>query len=248
VKAAWMRNATRAGALATGFFSLGLALGQVAGFSDARGISVTLLSSIFSFVGGSLLTFGGFQLPGTGAKWGLEPVRVGTSLACFSLGILLGTPAGVYERCNRSFQSFLLGSRVEESPCLAPRARSLRPDPSPTPRAASADEAQTAPDQREVAPRSRASLQNDDLPSPCAITSSELQASLGDDQLPAEQLRLQLARLLSRCRLSNDCDRAYEQLYADLGAQPRSAAALRDQLDHLSDLCRLDARGNESQP
>ena len=44
-----------------GLFAFGLVLGGATGMSDAEGISTTLVSSLFTFVGGTLLGFAGFH-------------------------------------------------------------------------------------------------------------------------------------------------------------------------------------------
>jgi hypothetical protein len=106
--------------LGFGFFFFGAALGEVTGFSIAQGISQTLLSALFTFVGGALLTFAGFRVSarGSAGRVVVDSVRTGVGLGCFSLGVLLGVNLGVISRCNRYFEHLFLGEDVAHSMCV----------------------------------------------------------------------------------------------------------------------------------
>jgi hypothetical protein len=89
---------------ATLWMSLGLALfgfavGFTTGLSVHEGISSSLLSSLFSFAGGTILAFAGFSrvLRGTG-KLVMSTRRVGLGLLSFAVGVLLGQPTGIILR------------------------------------------------------------------------------------------------------------------------------------------------------
>jgi hypothetical protein len=114
--------------LGIGFLLFGFALGEVTGFSVAQGISQTLLSALFTFVGGVLLTFTGFRVRAHAASSAVDvdPIRVGVGLGCFSLGVIWGTNVGVLTRCNVHLERLFLGEFVEHSRCMT--------NPSPTPK------------------------------------------------------------------------------------------------------------------
>lgn len=82
-----------------GFFLFGSTLGVTTGLSTVSGISQTLLSSLFTFVGGVLLTYAGFQRH-PGEKAVLDPARVGYGISALMLGILLGLYGGIYARLD----------------------------------------------------------------------------------------------------------------------------------------------------
>ena len=85
--------------LAAGLAAFGFAVGMTAGLSKAEGTATTLLSALFSFVGGVLLTFGGFVVRGRdGGEVSVSGRRLGSALLGFSVGIVLGTNAGIYMR------------------------------------------------------------------------------------------------------------------------------------------------------
>ena len=81
--------------LAIGFFLFGMAAGAITGASSAEGISNSLLGSLFTFVGGTVLGFAGFRLRNKGADLALSGRRVGGSTAAFSLGVLVGLAGGI---------------------------------------------------------------------------------------------------------------------------------------------------------
>jgi hypothetical protein len=105
---------------AAAFACLGFALGELTGFSAAQGISQSLLTAVFGFVGGVLLSYAGFRRLGDDGRSRLDPSRVAAGVAGLSLGLALGLPAGVYVRCNRSVEAFFLGEPVLHSQCLQP--------------------------------------------------------------------------------------------------------------------------------
>lgn len=104
--------------LGLAFFCLGFALGELTGFSTAQGISQALLTAVFSFVGGVLLSYAGFRRVAEDGRLRLDPQRVSTGVVGLSLGLCIGLPSGVYTRCNRDVQSFFLGERLEHSQCI----------------------------------------------------------------------------------------------------------------------------------
>jgi hypothetical protein len=122
--------------LGIGFLLFGFALGEVTGFSVAQGISQTLLSALFTFVGGVLLTFTGFRVRARAASNAvdIDPLRVGVGLGCFSLGVIWGTNVGVLTRCNVHLERLFLGEFVEHSRCMTnlPPAPETPPPPIPT--------------------------------------------------------------------------------------------------------------------
>lgn len=87
---------------ATLWIGLGLgALGFVLGFTTAlsvhEGISSALLTGMFSFVAGTLLTFGGFRLM-KGNRMLVSTRRAGIGVFAFAIGVLLGEPTGIAVR------------------------------------------------------------------------------------------------------------------------------------------------------
>jgi hypothetical protein len=105
--------------LGLAFFGFGLALGELTGLSSVDGISQTLLTSFFTFVGGVLLTYAGFRRFTPHGESVLDPRRVALGLSGVSLGLCLGLPAGIYARCNVNVQSFFAGEQLAHSQCLA---------------------------------------------------------------------------------------------------------------------------------
>jgi hypothetical protein len=73
--------------LIVGFLCFGAILGYIGGASSHTGVSSTLLTSLCTFVGGSLLTFGGFVLGVKGDVAYLSGRRLGGGLIAFSLGV-----------------------------------------------------------------------------------------------------------------------------------------------------------------
>jgi hypothetical protein len=86
--------------LGIGFFSFGAIAGCVTGLSSWNGISNTLLTSLFTFVGGSLLGFGGFVLGLRGDVAYVSGRRLGLGLLAFSIGVALGLYAGTRIRLD----------------------------------------------------------------------------------------------------------------------------------------------------
>jgi hypothetical protein len=82
-----------------GLLLFGVVIGLVTGLSSKDGTAQSLLTSIFGFVGGSLLTFAGFRRYRGGAESvEMDPRKVGLGLSCFSVGILLGLFVGMLLR------------------------------------------------------------------------------------------------------------------------------------------------------
>jgi hypothetical protein len=82
--------------LYAGFASFGLTVGLVVGLSVQEGISGQLLTALFGFVGGSLLTYTGFRRAGKD----LTPVpgRVGAGMLSFCLCVIIGLGSGITVR------------------------------------------------------------------------------------------------------------------------------------------------------
>jgi hypothetical protein len=86
---------------ATGLFGFGFMLGSISGLSTNAGTSQTLLSALFAFVGGVLLTYAGFRRKRKGdAEGGTDPDlgATGVGLTFFSIGVVLGICAGIIGR------------------------------------------------------------------------------------------------------------------------------------------------------
>lgn len=85
--------------MSLGLATLGFAAGFTTGLSVHEGISSSLLSSIFSFVGGTLLSFSGFSyvLRGSG-RTVVNTRRLGLGVLGFALGVTLGQPTGITVR------------------------------------------------------------------------------------------------------------------------------------------------------
>lgn len=114
--------------MGVGLLLLGATVGLITGLSFAPGISQSLLTSVFTFAGGALLTYGGFvrvqSTSGTGLL--LRTSRVGISLCCFSLGTIGGVEWGIQERLTRA--SALLNQSV-----TPPATNDSKPDPTKPP-------------------------------------------------------------------------------------------------------------------
>ena len=83
--------------LALGFLTFGTVLGGITGLSSWSGISNTLLTSLFAFVGGSLLSFAGFVSKKGGVAY-VSGYRLGFCILAFSLGISSGLFIGIVIR------------------------------------------------------------------------------------------------------------------------------------------------------
>jgi hypothetical protein len=79
--------------LSGGLIAFGITVGLVTGLSTHEGISGQLLTALFGFVGGGLMTYAGFRRKGE--KSPLDPNRVGAGTLCFSLGVILGVAGGI---------------------------------------------------------------------------------------------------------------------------------------------------------
>lgn len=84
--------------LAVGLAAFGLVVGVIAGLSAASGTAAALISALFSFVGGVVLAFGGFVVRGQGGLPTISGRRLGSALAGFSLGVLVGANSGILLR------------------------------------------------------------------------------------------------------------------------------------------------------
>lgn len=84
-----------------GLFLFGGVQGWIVGLSTNEGISNTLVTSLFPFVGGVLLTYTGFRVSTSrDSRHGVEmdPVRVGNGLTFFSLGLLIAINVAAFVR------------------------------------------------------------------------------------------------------------------------------------------------------
>lgn len=80
-----------------GLLAFGIVLGLTTGMSGAEGISVTLVSSLLTFVGGSVLGFAGFHrsVKKAGSEPQIDLHSVGIALVMFSVGVAIGLGLGV---------------------------------------------------------------------------------------------------------------------------------------------------------
>ena len=95
--------------MGVGMVLFGFALGLTTGLSSASGISTTLVTSLFTFVGGALLTYSGFRkktkAPGKKEEEEKEVPRVdlpvvGKALTCVVAGLLVGLLLGISGRVS----------------------------------------------------------------------------------------------------------------------------------------------------
>jgi hypothetical protein len=118
---------------ATLWIALGLgSLGFVAGFTTAlsvEGVSSALLTGMFSFVAGTLLTFGGFRFM-KGNRMLVSTRRAGIGVFAFAVGILLGEPAGI---AARALGTEWLATLPEPPPRSLHTEAAARPDGPPRP-------------------------------------------------------------------------------------------------------------------
>jgi uncharacterized membrane protein YidH (DUF202 family) len=104
---------------AVAFASLGFALGELTGFSTAQGISQALLTAVFAFVGGVVLSYAGFRRLSDDGRMRLDAARVCSAVIGLAVGLAVGLPFGVYARCNRQLESFFLGEQLQHSQCVS---------------------------------------------------------------------------------------------------------------------------------
>lgn len=214
-----------AAALAAGYFLFGLVLGSLTGFSTAQGISTTLLTSLFTFVGGALLTFTSLRVAaGSEATVHVDPLRLGVALITLSTGLAIGAPLGVMQRCHVDFQSFLRGEDVPTSPCSSSAA-------GPT-RASAEGGGEGEPPSTEGA-----SLHAGPSRKACDIEKGRLQVALRDPAAPGE---VSLERLLSACaQLPADCRHEVDALEAQLKGPANDPSESRRMFDALVKRCRF---------
>jgi hypothetical protein len=184
------------GFLGVGFLCFGLALGELTGMSLTPGISQVVLTSVFTFVGGVMLSYAGFRrvVASGGSRAFIDPQRVGVALACFSVGLALGAPAGVYARCNINVQRWLLGEPVEHSQCLqGPSLLALAmagtPGPKPTPATEPAAVGLMAGEG-----------------SACVEAIKELELAVGDSKRDVTELRALISNMLEICKPGHAAD------------------------------------------
>lgn len=102
--------------LGVGLFFFGMALGGTTGLSALAGISQTLLSALFTFVGGALLSYTGFRRHTHAPEPNpvLDTRKVGIGLGCFSIGIMLGVGLGILVRLKVSIEQPLVPAKEKE--------------------------------------------------------------------------------------------------------------------------------------
>jgi hypothetical protein len=90
------------GWLGAGLLSFGFTVGWVAGVSLHGGISQALLTAVFGFVGGSVMTYAGFQVRAAkqSAETSVDKRQVGVGMIAFSSGVILGTLFGMWFRLS----------------------------------------------------------------------------------------------------------------------------------------------------
>jgi peptidoglycan/LPS O-acetylase OafA/YrhL len=84
-----------------GMILFGFVLGLTTGLSSASGISTTLLTSLFTFVGGVLLTYSGFRRKKKEKEEEtprFDLAIIGKAVTCMVAGILLGLLLGISAR------------------------------------------------------------------------------------------------------------------------------------------------------
>jgi hypothetical protein len=100
------------------FFCFGGAVGELTGLSVTHGLTQALLTSVFGFVGGVLLTFAGFRRMTEDGRTRLEPAPFLASIVGLSLGLSLAGPTGMYLRCNVQVEEWFLGQKLPSSLCV----------------------------------------------------------------------------------------------------------------------------------
>ena len=89
--------------MSLGLWLFGFAMTFLGGLSDAKGTVTELVTAIFAFAGGSILAFAGFRRSrivrpepsAAPAESWVDLRQTGYGLAAFSLGLILGAPAGI---------------------------------------------------------------------------------------------------------------------------------------------------------
>jgi hypothetical protein len=188
------------GFLGIGFLCFGLALGELTGMSLTPGISQIVLTSVFTFVGGVMLSYAGFRrvVASGGSRAFIDPQRVGVALACFSVGLALGAPAGVYARCNINVQRWLLGEHVPHSQCLQSVS-----SPSPTDKTAPADKQSESPSNpvKSGGVGSGVGLMSKPGANECVQAVQRLELAVGEPERDANELRELMSRMIDTCGL-----------------------------------------------
>ena len=91
-------------AMCAGLMLFGIAVGGVAGLSKTP-VAAGLLTSVFGFVGGVLLSFAGFSVVDAkaGERARVNTLQMGVALAAFSLGLSGGVLGGILLRIHHPF-------------------------------------------------------------------------------------------------------------------------------------------------
>src|SRR5450432_2838255 len=96
-------------AICVGLGLFGVVIGMVSGLSLSSGTATSLLSGLFSFVGGVVLAYSGFRrkvvkVEGQPAVEDAPDLqRVGLGLSFVSLGVIVGIVAGMWVRYDDPF-------------------------------------------------------------------------------------------------------------------------------------------------
>jgi hypothetical protein len=107
-------------AIGIGLGLFGLAAGVVCGLSVADGASTSLLTTMFTFVSGAILSYSAFKVPavirakakdkdkakgekGEDADENTNVARVGVGVGTFSIGLLIGVLLGMWIRYDNPF-------------------------------------------------------------------------------------------------------------------------------------------------
>lgn len=96
-------------AIGSGLGLLGLAAGSICGMAVTSGVAQTLLTGMFTFVGGTILSYSAFAVRRATAKKSDAPavpavidppnvVRVGVGLGTLSVGLIIGAVLGLWFR------------------------------------------------------------------------------------------------------------------------------------------------------
>ena len=90
--------------ISIGLGLFGLTAGMVCALTLTEGASTSLMTSMFTFVSGAVLSYSAFKLPipkrreAAGAEPRISTLRIGLGLSTFSIGVITGVIAGMWIR------------------------------------------------------------------------------------------------------------------------------------------------------
>jgi hypothetical protein len=96
-------------AIGSGLGALGLAAGSICGMTVTGGAAQALLTGLFTFVGGTILSYSAFAAQRVSKKTEAAPpppnvVRIGAGLAALSMGLVVGAVLGLWFRYHDPLQ------------------------------------------------------------------------------------------------------------------------------------------------